>query len=71
MKIRAGGHHHIASDGQLVQTDLPLSQTQVDLIVQLLAAEGLTTRDVIGIDMDGETPPVFHRPYGPWIGGAS
>ena len=63
MRIQAGNYIHASTDGVPIHADQPLSQSQVDLIVQMLEAEGCTTGTVHAIEWDGEQPPTIERAW--------
>ena len=63
MRIAAGNYIHTSTNGTPIHADQPLSQEQVDLIVQMLEAEGCTTGTVHAIEWDGEQPPTIERAW--------
>ena len=61
MIYRPGLHEYTDDNGQEWFIDRPVSREVLDVFSRLIAAEGLTTRDVCSIEINGETPPIIQR----------
>ena len=63
MRIQAGNYIHTSTNGTPIHADQPLSQEQVDMIVQILEAEGRPSGTVLAIEFDGEQPPTIEPSF--------